>query len=403
MQLYTEDIMLRTSQQITDQTKATPKLLEHSYGFDDVAIVPGTVTTNPNLVKPNFTLGDHTFRIPIIASAMDGVVDPNFAVKISNLGGFGVLNVDGVWGKYLDADAVLDEIANASIETSTETIQRIYDEPVKENLIGERIEQIKALGGLAAIACTPQNTKKFAPVAKEAGVDFFVVASTVTTAKHVSNSLRGLRLDELVHNMGDVPILVGNTVDFHATIELMETGIHGVLVGVGPGAACTSREVLGIGMPQVSATIETSYARDVYYEQTGRYVAILTDGGLRTGGDVSKAICAGADAVMLGSPFAGCEGAPGRGFHWGMATPDVSLPRGVRVHVGQTKTLETLLFGPTSKTDGSENLVGALTTSMATCGAQTIKEFHDARMIIAPSIKTEGKIYQIAQTRPSGV
>ena len=395
--------MLKTPEQIIDQTKIAPKSLEHSYGFDDVAIVPGTVTTNPNLVKPDFILGNHTFRIPIIASAMDGVVDPNFAVKISNLGGLGVLNVDGVWGKYVDAEAVLDEISDASIETATAIIQRIYDEPVKENLIGERIEQINALGGLAAIACTPQNAKKFAPVAKEAGVDFFVVASTVTTAKHVSNSLKGLKLEELVHNMGDVPILVGNTVDFHATLELMETGINGVLVGIGPGAACTSREVLGIGMPQVSATIETSHARDVYYEQTGRYVSILTDGGIRTGGDVSKAICAGADAVMLGSPFASCENAPGRGFHWGMATPDVSLPRGVRVHVGQSKTLETLLFGPTSKTDGSENLVGALTTSMAICGAQTIKDFHKARMIVAPSIKTEGKIYQIAQTRPSGV
>ena len=382
---------------------ARPKSLEHSYGFDDVAIVPGTVTTNPDLVEPSFTLGEHTFRTPIIASSMDGVVDPKFAIKMTQLGGLAVLNLDGVWTRYEDADAVLDEIAAAPIDEATATIQRIYSEPVKEHLVGQRVEEIKAGGGMAIVAGTPQNTKKFAPITKEAGTDYFVVASTVTTARHVSSSLKGLQLDELVEQMDGVPILVGNTVDFHATLELMETGIHGVLVGVGPGAACTSREVLGIGMPQVSATIETAYARDVYFEQTGRYVPIITDGGLRTGGDVSKSICAGADAVMIGSPFASCEGAPGRGFHWGMATPHAMLPRGVRVQVGQTHSVEKLLFGPTSKTDGTENLVGALATSMATCGARTIKEFHDARMIIAPSIKTEGKIYQIAQTRPAGV
>ncbi len=382
---------------------AQPKSLDHSYGFDDVAIVPGAVTTNPDLVEPTFALGEHTFRTPIIASSMDGVVDPKFAVTMTQLGGMAALNLDGVWTRYEDAYAVLEEIAAASIEDATATIQRIYSEPVKEHLVGQRVEEIKAGGGITIVAGTPQNTKKFAPITKDAGTDYFVVASTVTTARHVSSSLKGLRLDELVEQMDGVPILVGNTVDFHATLELMETGIHGVLVGVGPGAACTSREVLGIGMPQVSATIETAYARDVYFERTGRYVPIITDGGLRTGGDVSKSICAGADAVMIGSPFASCEGAPGRGFHWGMATPHAALPRGVRVEVGQTHTVEKLLFGPTSKTDGTENLVGALTTSMATCGAQTIKEFHDARMIIAPSIKTEGKIYQIAQTRPAGV
>ncbi|MDA1146616.1 MAG: GuaB3 family IMP dehydrogenase-related protein [Chloroflexi bacterium] len=382
---------------------ARPKQLDHSYGFDDVAIVPGAVTTNPELVEPTFTLGEHTFRTPIIASSMDGVVDPKFAIRMTQLGGLAVLNLDGVWTRYEDADAVLEEIAAASIDQATATIQRIYSEPVKEHLVGQRVEEIKAGGGIAIVAGTPQNTKKFAPITKDAGTDYFVVASTVTTARHVSSSLKGLRLDELVRQMDGVPILVGNTVDFQATLELMDTGVHGVLVGVGPGAACTSREVLGIGMPQVSATIETAYARDVYFERTGRYVPIITDGGLRTGGDVSKSICAGADAVMIGSPFASCEGAPGRGFHWGMATPHSALPRGVRVEVGQTHTVEKLLFGPTSQTNGTENLVGALTTSMATCGARTIQEFHDARMIIAPSIKTEGKIYQIAQTRPAGV
>jgi len=382
---------------------ARPKTLEHAYGFDDVAIVPGAVTTNPDLVEPTFTLGEHTFSTPIIASSMDGVVDPKFAVKMTQLGGMAVLNLDGVWTRYEDADGVLEEIAAASIEDATATIQRIYSEPVKEHLVGQRVEEIKAGGGIAIVAGTPQNTKKFAPITKDAGTDYFVVASTVTTARHVSSSLKGLQLDDLVEQMAGVPILVGNTVDFNATLELMETGVHAVLVGVGPGAACTSREVLGIGMPQVSATIETAYARDVYFERTGRYVPIITDGGLRTGGDVSKSICAGADAVMIGSPFASCEGAPGRGFHWGMATPHAALPRGVRVQVGQAHSVEKLLFGPTSQTNGTENLVGALTTSMATCGARTIQEFHDARMLIAPSIKTEGKIYQIAQTRPAGV
>ncbi len=388
-----------------DASAATvqPKTLQHAYGFDDVAIVPGAVTTNPELVAPEFHLGDLNFSIPVIASAMDGVVDPKFAIKMSEMGGFGVLNVDGLWTRYEDGDAILEEIAAATIEEATPIIQRVYSQPVRDDLVAQRVEEIKASGGIAAVACTPQNTKRFAPIVKEAGVDVLVVASTVTTARHISRSLTGLRLDELVEQMGPVPVLVGNTVDFHATIELMETGIHGVLVGVGPGAACTSREVLGIGMPQVSATIETAHARDVYYEATGRYVPILTDGGIRTGGDVSKSICAGADAVMIGSPFASTLGAPGRGFHWGMATPHAELPRGVRVQVGQMHSVETLLFGPTSKTDGTENLVGALRTSMSTCGAQTIKEFHEARMIIAPSIKTEGKIYQIAQTRPAGV
>ncbi len=393
----------KPSDEELERMAARPKALQNSYGFDDVAIVPGSVTTNPDLVKPSFTLGAHTFAIPIIASSMDGVVDPKFAVKMTQLGGMGVLNLDGVWTRYEDAEGILEEIADADLEQATAVIQRVYGEPVKEHLVGQRVEEIKADGGIAIVAGTPQNTKKFAPVTREAGTDYFVVASTVTTARHVSSSLKGLQLDELVGEMTDVPILVGNTVDFQATLELMETGIQGVLVGVGPGAACTSREVLGIGMPQVSATIETAYARDVYYERTGRYIPIITDGGLRTGGDVSKAICAGADAVMIGSPFASCEGSPGRGFHWGMATPHSALPRGVRVEVGQSHTAERLLFGPTSKTDGTENLVGALTTSMAACGARTISEFHDARMIIAPSIKTEGKIYQIAQTRGAGV
>jgi IMP dehydrogenase len=274
-------------------------------------------------------------------------------------------------------------------------MQKVYSKEINLELISKRVEDIKKAGGTAIVSATPQNTKKFAPIAKDAGVDIFVVQSTVTTANHVSRSLNGLKLKELVKDMGNMPILVGNTVDFNATLELLETGINGILVGVGPGAACTSREVLGIGMPQVSATIETSHARNTYFEKTGRYVPIITDGGIRTGGDFSKAICSGANAVMIGSPFASTIEAPGKGYHWGMATPHAELPRGTRVHVGQDKTLETLLFGPTSLTNGTENLIGALKTSMSTCGATTIEEFHNTRMIIAPAIKTEGKIYQM--------
>ena len=376
---------------------AVQKTLERAWGFDDVAIVPGALTTNPELVEPTFTLGERTYQLPIFASAMDAVVDPAFAARLSAAGGLAVLNLDGVQCRYDDPAAVLEEIAATPMEQATAVIQRIYAEPLREELIGRRIEEIKAAGGTAIVSSTPQHTKRFAPIAQEAGVDAFVVQATVTTARHVSRSLEGLQLDQLVQQLAPLPVIVGNTVDYDAALELMETGIAGLLVGVGPGAACTSREVLGIGIPQVTATIDTAYARDVYMERTGRYVPIITDGGIRTGGDVSKSICAGADAVMIGSPFAATEEAPGRGFHWGMATPHAELPRGVRVEVGRRQSLDTLLFGPTSRTDGTQNLVGALRTSMATCGAQTIQEFHRARMVIAPSIKTEGKIYQMAQ------
>ena len=379
--------------------EAPRKQLEQAWGFDDVAIVPGAVTTNPDLVSTAFTLGGQSFALPILASAMDAVVDPSFAGALTRAGGLAVLNLEGVQTRYDEPSRVLEEIAAAEPEQSTAVIQRSYEPPIRDELVGRRIEEIRAAGGVAAVSATPQNTKRLASIAVEAGAGYFVVQSTVTTARHVSSSLRGLRLDELVRQLDPVPVLVGNTVDFGATLELMEMGVAGVLVGVGPGAACTSREVLGIGIPQVSATLETAHARDVFFARSGRYVPIITDGGIRTGGDVAKAICSGADAVMIGSPFASTAEAPGRGHHWGMATPHATLPRGVRVHVGQPHSLETLLFGPTSRTDGTENLVGALRTSMATCGALGIGEFHDARMVIAPAIKTEGKIYQMAQRR----
>ena len=376
---------------------AARKILEHAYGFDDVAIVPGTVTTNPEMVEPTFTLGERTYSVPIFASAMDAVVDPRFAIAYSNMGGIAVLNLDGLQTRYDDPEEVLDRIAQASLTDATEILQRVYQQPVREDLVARRVDEIKRGGGVAVVSSTPQNTKRLAPIAVEAGAECFVVQSTVTTARHVSRSLKGLQLAELVTSLKGIPVLVGNTVDYDATIELMETGVAGILVGVGPGAACTSREVLGIGIPQITATLDTAQARDEYFERTGRYVPIITDGGFRTGGDVAKAICAGADAIMIGSPFAGTEEAPGRGYHWGMAASNVDLPRGVRVHIGRNHTLRQLLFGPTSRTDGTENLVGALRTSMATCGAATIREFHSTRMVIAPSIKTEGKIYQISQ------
>lgn len=376
---------------------AVRKTLENAYGFDDVAIVPGAVTTNPELVAPQFQIGERTFSIPIWASAMDAVVDPRFAIAYSKMGGVAVLNLDGLQTRYDDPDEILDQIAAATLPQSTEIIQRVYQQPVREDLVARRVQEIKDGGGVAIVSSTPQNTKRFAPIAIEAGAEVFVVQSTVTTARHVSRSLEGLQLDQLVKQIAPIPVVVGNTVDYAATLELMETGVAGILVGVGPGAACTSREVLGVGIPQITATLDTALARDEFMERTGRYIPIITDGGFRTGGDVSKAICAGADAVMIGSPFAGTQEAPGRGFHWGMATSNAELPRGVRVQIGQNHSLQQLLFGPTSRTDGTENLVGALRTSMATCGAQTIRDFHSTRMVIAPSIKTEGKIYQMAQ------
>lgn len=372
------------------------KQLRHAYGFDDVAIVPGQVTVNPDLVDVSFELAGMKFELPIIASAMDAVVDVDFAVQYSAFGGLAALNLEGLQTRYDDPGAILAEIAAAPPEQATALMQKAYRAPVRPQLAGERIAAIKAAGGTAVVACAPAFTKQLAPAVAEAGADMFIVQSTVTTARHISRSERGLRLDELVRQM-PMPVVVGNTVGYAATRELMDTGVAAVLIGVGPGAACTSREVLGIGVPQVTATIDCAAARDHFYSETGRYVPIITDGGMRTGGDVCKAFAAGADAVMIASPLASTAEAPGRGWHWGMATPNATLPRGTRVGVGVRTTLERLLFGPTSRTDGTENLVGALRTAMGMCGARDIREFHTAEMVIAPSIKTEGKIYQFAQ------
>jgi IMP dehydrogenase len=372
------------------------KDLRPAYGFDDVAIVPGTVTVNPELTDVHFSIAHHTFAHPILAAALDAVVNPSFAIEASKRGALAVMNLEGLQCRHEDAEAAIQEVAAASQEDSASLIQHLTAAPIKEELIGRRVREIKAGGGVVAVACTPANTKKLAPIAVDAGCDIFVVQSTVTSARHYSKSVRGLIFEELVENVR-VPVLVGNTVSYAATKELMETGIAGVLVGVGPGAICTSREVLGIGVPQITATMDCAAARDAFYRETGRYIPIITDGGMRNGGDVCKALAAGADAVMLGTAFARTEEAPANGYAWGMSTGHAALPRGVRIHPGVDTTLDRLLYGPTSRTDGTENLVGAIQTCMGVCGANNIAEFHDAELIVAPSIKTEGKVYQLAQ------
>jgi IMP dehydrogenase len=375
---------------------STYRELRPAYGFDDVAIVPGSVTVNPELTNVRFALGEFTFEVPILAAALDSVGSPRFASEMGQRGGLAVINLEGVQFRYDDPDAAIAEITQASQDESAAVIQKVYAAPIREELIGQRIGAVKEGGAVCAVSCTPANTKRLAPIAVDAGADIFVVQSTVTTARHFSRSLRGLIFEELCENIR-VPVVVGNTVTFGAAKELMETGIYGVLVGVGPGAICTSREVLGVGVPQVTATIDCAAARDEYYRESGRYVPIITDGGMRSGGDVCKALAAGADAIMLGSAFARTEGAPAKGYSWGMSTGHSELPRGTRITVGADTTVDRLLFGPTSKTDGTENLVGAIRTCMGVCGAQTIAELHEAEMVVAPSMKTEGKVYQLSR------
>lgn len=371
------------------------KEIRRAYGFDEVAIVPGQVTINPDQTSVEFTLGPYTFDIPILASAMDAVVSPAFAIRMGKLGGLAVLNLEGVWTRYEDAEAVLEEIARAPQEEVTALLQRVYTAPIREELVGRRVREVKEGGVVCAVAVTPQNTKRLAPLAVEAGADILVVQATVTTARHISKSYRGLIFSELVEQV-KVPVVVGNCVTYSAALELMEQGIHGVLVGVGPGAACTTREVVGVGVPQVTATLDCAAAREEYFRRTGRYVPIITDGGIRTGGDLCKAFAAGADAVMLGTPLAQAAEAPGRGYNWGMATPHPALPRGTRIRVGTKGTLEEILFGPSRVTDGTMNLVGALRVGMGMVGAFTIRDMQRAELIYAPDIKLEGKAFQLA-------
>jgi len=375
------------------------KELERAYGFDEVALVPGDVTINPDQANIDFTVKNYTLSIPILASAMDAIVDPTFAIKFNKLGGLAVLNLEGIQTRYENPDEVLNQIAQTTEKEVTSLLQKIYSAPIKEKLISQRIGAIKQAGVICAVSITPANTKRLAPIAKDAGMDILVVQSTVTTARHISKSYRGLILPELCQQMS-LPIIVGNCCSYNAALELMRTGVDGILVGVGPGAACTTREVIGVGVPQVTATLNCAAARETYLKESDKYVAVITDGGIRTGGDLCKAFAAGADAVMIGSPLAQATEAPGKGYHWGMSHSHPALPRGTRVRVGTTASLKQILLGPTSVTDGTQNLIGALRTSMGVCSARTIKEMHKVEMVIAPSIKTEGKYFQAIQNVP---
>jgi IMP dehydrogenase len=372
-----------------------------TYGFDEIALVPGAVTINPNEVDITWEIprpdgGAIKLALPIVASAMDGVVDARFAAAMGKLGGLAVLNLEGVQVRYEDADAVLAEVLAADKDKVTALLQKIYLEPVKEDLIAKRIKEIKDAGVIAAVSAIPQKAERCGAIAQEAGVDVFVVQSTVSTARHISTEYKMLDLSHFCRTM-KCPVIVGNTVTYGVTLEIMECGVSGVLVGVGPGAACTSRGVLGLGVPQVTATVDCAAARDAYYKKSGRHVPIITDGGMNKGGDVCKALASGADAVMVGSAFAKAEEAPGRGYHWGMATPHANLPRGTRIKVGVSGSLRQILFGPAEVDDGSQNLVGAITTCMGNVGAANLREFQETEIIIAPSIKSEGKLFQMVQ------
>ena len=366
------------------------------YGFDDVALVPGTVTVNPNEVDTSWHVGNKKYRVPILAAAMDGVVDVKFAIAMGKLGGIAVLNLDGVQTRYHDPDEVLTQIAKASPQEATKLVQSIYLQPVKEELITRRIKEIKAQKVPAVVSCIPQNAKRYGQIAQRAGCDIFVVQSTVATARHIAKEYKVLNLEKFCKEIR-IPIIIGNTVTYDMALELMEIGADGLLVGIGPGAACTTRGVLGIGVPQITTTVDSAAARDHYFKRRGKYVPIITDGGMRIGGEICKAFAAGADAVMVGSAFARAKEAPGQGYHWGMATSHANLPRGTRVRVGTTGSLKDILFGPAKVDDGSQNLMGALKTSMGSLGASNLKEMHDVEIIIAPSIQTEGKIFQVGQ------
>ena len=368
--------------------------LRRAYGFDEVAIAPGDVTINPDLTSIDFSVNGIELSAPILASAVDAIASPSFSTEMDRLGGMAVMNLEGIQTRYDDPQAALDEIVEAPWDEVITTLQRVYSAPIRTDLIGKRIDETKSSGAKCAVSVTPASTKRLAPAAVEAGADVLVVQSTVTTARHISKSERGLVLPELLETL-DIPVIVGNCVGYDSALELMETGVDAVLVGVGPGAICTTREVTGVGVPQVTATLDCAAARDEHYRRSGRYVPIITDGGIRTGGDLCKAFASGADAVMLGTPFAQASEAPGRGYNWGMASHHAALPRGTRVNVGITGTLEQVLYGPTSKTDGTQNLLGALQVCMGMVGARTIREMHAAEVIVAPAIRTEGKHYQL--------
>jgi IMP dehydrogenase len=372
------------------------KKARRAYGFDDIAIVPSRRTRDPDDVDISWKLGDYRFELPLLASAMDGVVSPATAGIIGRLGGLAVLNLEGIWTRYEDADEQLERIATLPKEQATREMQEIYREPIKPELISQRIEEVKAEGVVVSASLTPQRVRKYYELALDAGLDILVIQGTVVSAEHVSETTEPLNLKEFIREV-DVPVVVGGCASYSTGLHLMRTGAAGVLVGVGPGAACTTRGVLGIGVPQATAIADVAAARSQHMLETGEYVKVIADGGMRTGGDVSKAIACGADAVMIGSPLARAYEAPGHGFHWGMATFHASLPRGARVQTVQNGSIEEILKGPAHENDGTFNLMGALRTSMATCGYKDIAEFNRAELMIAPALQTEGKALQTAQ------
>jgi IMP dehydrogenase len=373
------------------------KTARRAYGIDEIALVPGGKTLDPNVADTFWEVGGIRREIPIIASAMDGVIDVDMAVRLSDLGALGVINLDGIQTRYDNPTPILEKIASVGVTEFVSLMQELYAEPVKPELIQKRIREIKEKGGIACASSIPVNAFKYGAIAAEAGCDLFFLQSTVVSTTHIAaEGLVSLDLAKFCREM-PIPVLMGNCVTYDVTLELLRAGAAGVLVGIGPGAACTSRGVLGVGIPQATAVADCAAAREDFFKETGKYVPIIADGGLITGGDICKSIACGADAVMIGSPFARAKEAPGRGFHWGMATPSPVLPRGTRIRVGTTGTLEQILRGPAGLDDGTHNLLGALKTSMGTLGAANIREMQQVEVVIAPSLLTEGKVYQKAQ------
>jgi IMP dehydrogenase len=364
-----------------------------AYGFDDIAVVPSRRTRDPDDIDISWTLGPYRFELPLLASAMDGVVSPKTAGIVGRLGGLAVLNLEGLWTRYEDADTQLERISKLPAKTATREMQEIYKEPVKAELVAQRVEEMKKEGVVAAGSLTPQRVRDYHEIALDAGLDVLVVQGTVISAEHVSTTTEPLNLKEFIRDV-PVPVMVGGCASYSTGLHLMRTGAVGVLVGVGPGAACTTRGVLGIGVPQATAIADVQAARSQHMLETGDYVNVIADGGMRNGGDVAKAFACGADAAMIGSPLARAYEAPGGGYHWGMATFHPSLPRGARVRTTQNGTLEQILLGPAHENDGTFNLMGSLRTSMATCGYQDIREFQRAEVMVAPSLQTEGKQLQ---------
>jgi IMP dehydrogenase len=367
-----------------------------AYGFDDIAIVPSRRTRDPEDVDISWELDAYRFELPLLASAMDGVVSPATAIEIGRLGGLGVLNLEGLWTRYDDPDVLLEEIAELDDEKATRRMQEIYGEPIRLDLVEQRIRQVRDAGVVCAASVTPQRTDWMLPAIQRSELEILVIQGTVVSAEHVSKNREPLNLKKTVREL-QIPVIVGGCASYQAALHLMRTGAAGVLVGVGPGHACTTRGVLGIGVPQATAIADARAARMRHLDETGVYCHVIADGGMATGGDVSKAIVCGADAVMIGSPLAAAAEAPGKGFHWGMATFHPTLPRGARVRTGVRGTLEEILLGPAHENDGRMNLFGALRTSMATCGYETVKEFQKAEVMVAPALQTEGKSLQRSQ------